>query len=105
MYKIYAAANLQEAYLILHRLENADIAARIFNEHAHGALGEIPFTHAYPELWVLAQADLTRARAIVDEYQRAIPTTAAHACPACGESNPGDFELCWRCGATFERLR
>ena len=62
MYKLYAAANLQEAYLILHRLEHANISARIFNEHAQGALGEIPFTHAYPELWALEQADVTRAR-------------------------------------------
>ena len=101
MYKLYAAANLQEAYLILHRLEHANIRARIFNEHAHGALGEIPFTHAYPELWVLEHADIVRARAIIDEYQHAAPVTGARDCRFCGESNPAGFELCWRCGAVF----
>jgi len=101
VYKLYAAANLQEAYLILHRLEHADIAARILNEHAHGALGEIPFTHAYPEVWVLEAADLNRARAIIDEYQRAAPVTTSRACARCGESNPGDFDFCWNCGAAL----
>lgn len=100
MQKLYAAANLQEAYLILHRLDHANIDARIFNEHAHGALGEIPFTHAYPEVWVLDGADLARARAVVAEFQRA-PVADPRSCRACGESNPGAFELCWRCGATF----
>ena len=97
MQRVYAAANLTEAYLLLHRLAHAGIGARLFNEHAHGALGEIPFTHAYPELWVEQDGDVVRARAIIDEYERAGAGAAPWVCPACGESNPPAFETCWRC--------
>lgn len=99
MQRIYAAASLTEAYLLLHRLQQAGIAARVFNEHAHGAMGEIPFTHAYPELWVEHDRDVARARALIDEYERAGNDAAAWICPTCGESNPSAFEICWRCSA------
>ena len=102
MHKLYSAANLQEAYLVLHRLQHANIDARIFNEHAHGALGEIPFTHAYPEVWIIEDADLARARAVVEEFQRAPAAGGARTCRFCGEANPAGFELCWRCGGIFQ---
>ncbi|GMR03797.1 MAG: DUF2007 domain-containing protein [Gammaproteobacteria bacterium] len=99
MQKLYSAANLQEAYLILHLLEHAGIEARIFNEHAQGGLGEIPFTHTYPEVWLINESDQARARELLEEYQNADEATEAVRCPACGEQNPGVFEICWRCSA------
>ena len=98
MQKVYAAANVGEAYLLLHRLAHAGIAARVFNEHAGGAVGEIPFTHAYPELWIEHDRDLERARALIAEYERGA-AGPARACPACGESNPPTFDSCWRCAS------
>jgi len=100
MQRVYAAANLTEAYLLLHRLQHAGIAARVFNEHAVGAMGEIPFTHAYPELWVEHDGDAARARALIAEYEQA--GGSAWDCPACGEGNPPAFETCWRCSAARE---
>jgi len=99
MQRVYAAANLTEAYLLLHRLQQAGIAARVFNEHAQGAMGEIPFTHAYPELWVEHDVDAARARPVIVEYERGGSDAAPWVCPACGESNPSAFEICWRCSA------
>ena len=52
MKRIYSAASLPEAHLILHRLQEKGIPARVFNENAHGGVGELPFTHAYPEIWI-----------------------------------------------------
>lgn len=102
MQKVYRAANLQEAYLVLHRLEQAGIEARVFNEHAHGGLGELPFTHVYPEIWVIEPADVERARRIVEDYQRTDPPAGVRVCRFCNEENPGGFEICWRCGASIE---
>jgi len=62
MLRLCTAANLPEAYLLLHRLAQAGIEARVLNEHAQGGLGEIPFTHAYPEIWIMEAADEERAR-------------------------------------------
>lgn len=102
MQKLYSAANLQDAYLLLHRLERAGIEARVLNEHAQGGLGEIPFTHAYPEVWLTEPADVERACAVVEEHERAITPATSRTCRFCQEQNPGGFELCWRCGAPLE---
>lgn len=95
--RLYQAGDLPEAYLLRDRLRRAGIAAEVFNEHAAGALGEIPFTHAYPEVWV-ADEDWAAARASLAEFSAVAPQ-ADWTCPACGETNPGSFESCWRCGA------
>lgn len=102
MFKLYSAANLQEAYLLLHRLEQAGIEARVLNEHAHGGLGELPFTHVYPEVWLVDAADAARARAVLAEQARAPENAAVRHCRACREENPGNFESCWRCGAPLD---
>lgn len=98
MYRLCTAANLPEAHLLLHRLTESGIDACVLNEHAQGGLGEIPFTHAYPEIWILEETDEPRARRIVAEFEQipASPDTAK--CTACGEMNPTTFEICWRCG-------
>lgn len=103
MRKIYSAANLQDAYLLLHRLERAGIEARVLNEHAHGGMGEIPFTHAYPEVWLVEPADTERGRAIVEEHERAALPQPSRTCGSCREENPGSFEVCWRCAAPLEK--
>jgi Putative prokaryotic signal transducing protein len=100
--KLYSAANLPDAYLLLHRLEQAGIEARVLNEHAQGGLGEIPFTHAYPEVWLVEPTDVERAKSIVAEYERRESSAEAVICRACKEENPRTFEICWRCGAPID---
>jgi hypothetical protein len=97
MRRVYSAANLPEAYIVLDLLRAAGIDARVFNENAQGGLGEIPFTHAYPELWVMDDADVERARTVVTDYEHA-PVRRNVFCRACGEQNPGSFQICWNCG-------
>jgi hypothetical protein len=98
MFRLYTAANLPEAHLLLHRLAQAGIEARVLNEHAQGGLGEIPFTHAYPEVWIMETADEERARRIVVEFEQAPASPDMARCTACGEMNPPAFEICWYCG-------
>jgi rubrerythrin len=47
-------------------------------------------------LWVLreAQRRISAARSLQRRRWR---------CPTCGESNPGNFEICWNCGAAANR--
>lgn len=102
MRKLYSAVTLQEAYLLLHRLAHAGIEARVLNEHAVGAVGEIPFLHAYPEVWLEDADDESRARTIVRDFEERRSDGPPWSCPSCGEENPGGFELCWRCGTGVE---
>lgn len=99
MVRVYAAADLPDAHIVLGLLRQAGIDARVLNEHAWGGLGDIPFGEAYPQVWIADEADLPRARSIVAHYQAKPPAVGARRCHACGEASPGNFELCWQCGA------
>ncbi len=98
MYRFCTAANLPEAYLLRGLLAQAGIAARVFNEHAQGGVGEIPFTHAWPEIWLEDERDLPGAEKVLAAYERG-DNGAPRRCPSCGEQNPGTFDLCWHCGS------
>lgn len=99
MKKLYSAASLIEAQVILDLLGHAGVKARLFNENAHGGLGEIPFTHAYPEVWVINDYDFERGKIVVSNYENLPIESGIIFCRACGEENPGNFQLCWKCGA------
>ncbi len=50
MKRVHIAATLLDAQLAADTLAAAGIATRILNTHAAGALGDLPFLHAQPEL-------------------------------------------------------
>ena len=99
MIKAYTAANLQDAHILLGLLHAAGIEARILNSNAQGGLGEIPFTHAYPEIWLVHARDLDRAGKLFESFERPPPASRPSRCAACGEENPTGFEICWNCSA------
>ncbi|HET9953469.1 MAG TPA: DUF2007 domain-containing protein [Polyangiaceae bacterium] len=99
MFALYSARDLMEAELLAHRLAEAGIEYVIRNRYLQGAIGELPAS-LRPEVCVLRAGDVARAEAIRDEFERnrAAPlTTEELTCPACGETSPANFELCWRC--------
>jgi len=100
--KIYTAANLQDAHILLGLMSAQNIQARILNASAQGGLGEIPFTHAYPEIWLTDDRDVNEARLLIAAFDR--PATADNdaRCERCGEDSPSGFALCWNCGATLD---
>lgn len=102
MKRIYSAASLPEAHLVLHRLLDLGIAARVFNENAHGGVGELPFTHAYPEIWIDNPSDEQQAREVVREFEHGGSAGGNRKCSGCGEYNPATFEICWHCAAPLD---
>lgn len=101
MKRIYSAASLPEAHLLVYRLQERGIAASVFNENAHGGVGELPFTHAYPEVWIENPGDEPEARTLVDEFERGSGSAASVECTECGEHSPATFEICWQCAAVL----
>lgn len=75
----------------------AGIEARVFNEYAGGALGELPFAEAAPSVWIEKKRDLTRARQVVATYENAAAAPGTTRCGTCGEESPRDFAVCWQC--------
>ncbi|MCC6535023.1 MAG: DUF2007 domain-containing protein [Burkholderiales bacterium] len=99
MIKAYTAASLQDAHILLGLLCAEGIAAHILNANAQGGLGEIPFMHAYPEIWLVHPRDLSRARRVVEAFERPPAGAEPMRCARCGEDNPAGFEICWSCQA------
>jgi len=97
MKRIYAAANLQDAHILAHSLQAAGIECHIFNENMQSGVGEIPFVQAYPEIWIVQEADEPQARAMIREFERAGDEPLPRCCPHCGEECPGNFQQCWHC--------
>ncbi|MDH5479145.1 MAG: DUF2007 domain-containing protein [Nitrosomonas sp.] len=104
MKKVYFANNLMEAQIVLDMLEHAYIPAKLFNQHTQGGMGEIPFTHAYPEVWVIRDEDYERGKKIVRAYEKIPNSTGIIYCPSCAEENPQNFQLCWHCGSGLETV-
>ncbi|WP_455198671.1 putative signal transducing protein [Kaarinaea lacus] len=98
MFKIYSAGNIQDAYLLHGLLLDAGIESRVLNEYAQGGVGEIPFTQAYPEIWLVDELDTDRARKIIRQFEQQGNTGEDIYCTQCHEKNPETFETCWHCG-------
>jgi hypothetical protein len=99
MKRLYRAADLIEAHPLRHLLGEAGIEVKVLNENAHSGMGEIPFIHAYPEIWLMSERDEPRARRVLEEHESARATNEVRPCPKCGESNPANFAPCWQCVA------
>jgi hypothetical protein len=97
MKRVYFANTLMEAQLAADTLSQLGIPNHIFNANAAGAVGELPFTQILPEVWIEdedQESSALSALAAID----AKPDPAEKICPGCGESSPGNFLSCWKCG-------
>lgn len=88
---------LVEAQHCVNLLNSAGMRAEVRNAYLAGAVGEIPFIEAGPQVWMDERVDPVRARAILDEARRAVATPAWR-CDGCGETVEGQFTSCWKCG-------
>ncbi len=88
--------------LLVDLLSQHGIRARVLNAHASSIAGELPLDAALPQVWVDDATAAGRARALIEDYQRARHLGPPVACPKCGEENPSSFDLCWSCGAGLE---
>ncbi len=100
MHLLYSSLKLLEVHHLKNLLEAEGIRCQIRNELLSRLAGEIPFTVCAPELWLLDERDLDKARRIVADFGRAAVAQPPWQCPDCGEALEGQFSACWHCGAT-----
>ena len=93
MRRVYTAATLPEAHLIRQLLESAGINARVFNENAQGAIGELPVTAAWPDVWIVQDCQFRAARVLIQYNESSSGSELL--CNSCGEISPGRFKMCW----------
>ena len=97
MKKLTQAPNLAIATLWADVLNDAGCSVTVQRAYASGIAGEIPPDQALPEVWVLDDAEHTRATELLHAL-RHLPHRH-WLCTACGETVDGPFEQCWNCGA------
>ncbi|MCK4586862.1 MAG: DUF2007 domain-containing protein [Gammaproteobacteria bacterium] len=101
MLKVFSASNILDAYLVQSLLTEAGIETQILNEFAQGGTGEIPFTQAYPEIWLINERDTDTAKIIIAQFEQRPHEVGTSMCKNCEEPNPDTFEVCWRCGTAL----
>lgn len=100
MKRVYTAAHLPDAQMLVHTLEEHGVRARVLNETLQGGVGELP--HIYPEVWIDDESDWEQARSLARRFdQGGAGSHGTTRCPRCGEDNPATFEICWQCGAVI----
>jgi hypothetical protein len=74
------------------------IECTLRNEFAAGGIGDLAPIQAWPELWLLDDADIPEANQLIATL--AVDSDASEwECSACGEINEPAFESCWSCQA------
>jgi hypothetical protein len=68
---VFTARDPVEAHLLRAVLESEGIAAEVRGEYLFGARGGVPFDPSTaPSVWIEDDAELARARAVVEDFAR-----------------------------------
>jgi len=85
-------------------VESQGIETFIKNRDLSGLAGEAAIMpEVWPTLCVINDEDYDRAMAAIRD---SVATDSEGSdievkCPSCGETNPGNFDLCWSCGESM----
>lgn len=105
MFKVYEDFDLARVGHFQSALAAAGIRTLLKNQFMSSVMGEIPFVEVMPELWVLDEADVDRARALIERLVAAPAGDQADwICSSCGEEVGGAFSHCWNCGRGSEEF-
>ncbi|GLX87076.1 hypothetical protein tloyanaT_33290 [Thalassotalea loyana] len=96
MKKIYSNENNFLVHNVKNMVEAQGIEVFIKNEFAQGAVGDISAFDAWPELWVVDDADFERATNIIEASQKNT-YSSDWICNNCQEVNDASFDICWQC--------
>ena len=100
MKRVYAESSSLMVNYLKNVLESHGIDCVIRNQNLGAAVGELPPIECWPELWVVDEGRREEAEKLVKKTMLFTgPTSKPWACPGCGESHPGQFTACWKCGA------
>src|SRR3990167_912568 len=99
MKKIYSSPDRLLVNHLRNLLESYSIPCEVKNEVLGGAMGELPPTECWPELWIIETAQAPAAEQIIKTaLSPGESAISAWNCPQCGENIGGQFTQCWRCG-------
>lgn len=82
-------------------LESNDIPTFMKNQFGTSGAGELPFVEVIPQLWVLNETDVKRAKKLINELQDPGNQLQPEAwqCTECGTEQEPAFTHCWKCSS------
>jgi rubrerythrin len=80
-------------------LESNGITTFMKNQFGTSGAGELPFVEVVPQLWVLNEADVESAKALIKTLQESGDQEQSQAwrCAECGTPQEAAFTHCWKC--------
>jgi hypothetical protein len=98
MIKVFEDFNFSRVGQVQSLLESHGIRTFLKNEFGSSVVGELPFVEVVPQLFVLEEKDLARARELVSRDTADASPGKDWTCPQCGAEVEGNFAQCWNCG-------
>lgn len=98
MIKVYENFDFSRVGQVQSVLESHGIKTFIKNQFGSSVMGEVPFVEVVPQLYVLEDKDVERARQLIDQEAPNGEAGEDWVCPDCGAEVDGHFSRCWRCG-------
>lgn len=102
MQTIYQAANLADAHLLRQLLQDSGIPVHLNGEYLQGALGEVPPNT--PILLMVPDEHAQTARAIVLDWERAVPEPDADDDALAADPPVSSSMIAYRGGSTFASI-
>ena len=99
MYLLSTSPDIIEIQGLKNILDIERIESKIINENLIQLAGELPYAHCWPQLLVFSEADLKRAKEIIEAYNKEEVEGEDWTCE-CGEVHAYHFSECWNCAAT-----
>jgi hypothetical protein len=106
--KVFVAQHPTEAHLLKGLLESNGIPSEVRGDALFGVRGEIPFTEAFPEVWILDDTQAGEAFDVLRNRSTAtsdVDASQSWRCSSCGETIEAQFTACWRCNADKPNVR
>jgi hypothetical protein len=97
MKRVYTADNRAMAWHVRNVLASNAVEAEVRNDILRSAQGPVPVNECNPEVWILHDGDEETVRQLLDEIFTAPLEETSWQCDNCGETNYGQFDICWNC--------
>jgi hypothetical protein len=102
MIKVFEDFNFSRVGQLQSLLESHGIRTFLKNEFGSSVVGELPFVEVIPQLFVLEQKDVEKAKELLAHESQEAQPAAEWTCSACGAEVDGNFSRCWNCGKDSE---
>ena len=97
MIKVYEDFDFSRVGQMQSLLESEGIATFLKNQFGSSVMGEIPFVEVIPQLFILEEKDLARAKRLMSLNQPSDSKGVAWTCPRCSVEVEANFDQCWNC--------